>query len=350
MPMSPRRSRKNADLAGTNLHTTGKYIYYKHPVTGKKIYMHGLTRDEAIRYALQANNEIKKQVNQLDHVPDLIDRFIDEYLPLKQYAPRTQAGILTKLKKIKATFNGVPLRNITVLTLKEYLEPFSPHSRKHNRLLWIDIYKYAMSEGLAEHNLAQRTLTKKLPTRQRPRLTLKQFNKIYSTSPEWFKIAMLAQLLILQRRDDLVNIKFSDYKNGLLTIIQHKTGTGLKITANDELEKLFRRAKQSGIASPYLLHKRPKKVRREYINKKQHWTQITPEILTREFKKQREKHGIKSPWYEIKSLGGRLLIDQGKSKEFVKKLMGHNRISTTEIYLGNGVKWEKAEAGLTIKL
>ena len=356
MYMSPHRSRKNADLAGTNLYYSGKYLYYQNPITGKRIYMTGKTRNEAIQLAHLANKQIPEQRKKhaQDHIPDLLDRFITDYLPLKEYAPATHRGVITKLNKIKTEFDGVQLGDITVITLRDHLEPFGPHSRKHNRLLWIDIYKYALSEGLCEANLAERTLTKKLPKRQRQRLTLQQFNAIYELAPDWFQLAMLTSLLTLQRRNDLVKIRFSDYTGGILKVIQCKTNTGLKITANEQLDGIFKKSKQSGLLSPYLLHKRPEKVRRDYINKKEHWTQLTPELLTRTFKKYADKtklfdHTENQPtWYEIKSLGGRLLIDQGYTTEFVQQLMGHQKLSTTMIYLGDGIEWKVAKTGLKI--
>ena len=347
-----RRTSKNKHLIGTNLYYANKertYLYYENRVTGKKFYLKGMSEAQAIIYALQANAlmpEIQKQMA-ADHLPNLLDKFVTDYLPLKEYAPRTYQGVITKVNKLKQEFIGKNLQDLTVLSLRDYLEPFSPHSRKHNRLLWIEIYKYAMSEGLVDSNLAERTLTKKIPKRQRDRLTLTQFNTIYSNSPEWFQIAMLACLLTLQRRDDLVNIKFTDFNKGVLSLIQNKTGTGLNITANSDLDALFRRSLRTPTPSPYLVHKNP--LRAKKTTKKQHWTQVTPEMLTREFKKQRDLV-IKSTatFYEIKSLGGRLLIEQGQNIEFVNALMGHGDMATTQIYLDNGITWKQAEAGLKV--
>ncbi len=55
--MSPRRSRKNSDLP-ENLYYTGKYPYYRHPATGKKTYLTGKSRTEAIELTNKANNAL----------------------------------------------------------------------------------------------------------------------------------------------------------------------------------------------------------------------------------------------------------------------------------------------------
>lgn len=354
--MAPRRTRKNIDLLGTHIQTNGKYLVYKHPITGKRFPLSGMTRNEAIVYAHKLNAEIgsKKQYQGKDHMPDFLDRFTDEFLPSKEYAKTTLSGALTRIKRLKIDFDGQYLQDLTVIDLKNYFAPYSPYSRKPMRLLWIEIYKFAISEDLCENNLAKRTLTKKIPKRKRERLTIEQFEAIYIIAPEWLQIAMRACLLTLQRRIDLINIQFTDYSDGVLSLIQSKTGTGLHITAHDELDELFARSKKTLIPSPYLIHKKPIRCRREYLNKKNHWTQVNPEMLTRTFKQHRDKckifDGIKNKptWYEIKSLGGRLLIQQGYSEEFVQQLMGHKKLSTTQIYLNNGVEWKIAETGLKL--
>ncbi len=72
-------------------------------------------------------------------------------------------------------------------------------------------------------------------------------------------------------------------------------------------------------------------------------------MLTRKFKELRDE-AIESTatWYEIKSLGGRMLIEQGYDAHFVQMLMGHSRESTTQIYLDNGIIWKQAEVGLKV--
>ena len=72
-------------------------------------------------------------------------------------------------------------------------------------------------------------------------------------------------------------------------------------------------------------------------------------MLTRTFKTLRDEViDSTATWYEIKSLGSRLLIEQGMSVEFVQVLCGHAKESTTQIYLENGITWKQAEAGLKI--
>lgn len=351
MQMPPRRLSQNKELE-TNLYWKDRsrtVLYYRNPITGKKFYLPGKTVAEANEHARQANALLPqiRQEYQRDHIPDLLDRFVTDYMLPKGYAPRTLKERQFKINRIKHEFSGRLLTELTVLDLRDYLDPFTPHARKLVRLLWIDIYKYAMSEGIVEANLAERTLTKKIPKRERDRLSIGEYRAIHAIAPQWFQIAMDAALLTLQRREDLLNIRHTDYTDGILQLIQQKTGTGLRITANTALDELFRRSRHTSIPSPHLVHRKPLRAKRD---RSDHWTKVRPEMLTRTFKQLRDQaapHSTAS-WYEIKSLGGRLLIEQGHSDEFVQALMGHRKLSTTQIYLNDGIEWKMAEAGLKI--
>jgi len=346
----PRRSRKNADLP-RNLYTNGKYFYYRNPRTGNKVSLN-VPRAEAIELARAANAELKKApalIIRDDHLPDLLDRFELEYLPERNYAPRSLDEIRIKLKQYRREF-ARPIGDIDVKTLAAWLDRHNRAAYIKHRALWVNIYRFAISKGLTEHNIAEATLTKRPQARQRDRLTLDDYRAIYDIAAPWFRIAMDAALYTLQRRGDLVRIKIDDYQNDTLPIIQQKTGTAIRIKANDGLKSLVRRSQWSGVASPFLVHKKPHRRRREYLGRKEHHTQVTPAMLSREFARLRQKvTQTSATFHEIRSLGGRLLIEQGFSQEFVQVLMGHTTQSMTEHYLEDGsINWIQAEAGLRL--
>ncbi|MGB5279008.1 MAG: tyrosine-type recombinase/integrase [Gammaproteobacteria bacterium] len=160
----------------------------------------------------------------------------------------------------------------------------------------------------------------------------------------------------IYREGHLVSIKYTDYKDGILQVIQSKTGVALKIRANSQLDGLIKRSVRTGVMSKHLVHKNPAHKRHEYMAKKDHWAMVTPEMLSREFAKLREKAGIEPnagmnppTFHEIRSLGGRLLEEQGHSKEFIQALMGHTDQAMTAHYLEDGsIDWQMAEAALKL--
>jgi integrase len=81
--------------------------------------------------------------------------------------------------------------------------------------------------------------------------------------------------------------------------------------------------------------------RGEYLDRKEHWTQITPEMVTREFATLREKYGAcdhlraeqHPTFHEIRALGGELYRQAGWGNEAIQRLLGHTTEKMTRHYL-----------------
>ena len=90
-----------------------------------------------------------------------------------------------------------------------------------------------------------------------------------------------------------------------------------------------------------MVHKRPVKRRREYLDKKDHWTAVTPEMLTREFAGVRDKTGVcahlkpeqQTTFHEIRALGGELYRHAGWSDNSIQRLLGHSTEKMIRHYL-----------------
>lgn len=73
-----------------------------------------------------------------------------------------------------------------------------------------------------------------------------------------------------------------------------------------------------------------------------HWSQVTTDVLSKRFKDARDagasapRRGTTPPtFHEVRSLGGRLLEEQGSRKEYVRLLMRHGTMKMTDVYLDN---------------
>ncbi|GAA3584881.1 hypothetical protein [Marinobacter xestospongiae] len=107
---------------------------------------------------------------------------------------------------------------------------------------------------------AEVTYAKTEYRKNRQRLTLEGFKAIHAISPFWMQFAMEISLVTLQGRSEVLNMKFSDYQDGLIKVVRQKTKkhehAHLEIDC-PQLAELIPRARQSGIASPYIVHRRP---------------------------------------------------------------------------------------------
>lgn len=114
----------------------------------------------------------------------------------------------------------------------------------------------------------------------------------------------------------------------------------LKITMGTALREVVGECLRSPIASPYLIHYKPKARRREQIDAKDHWTSVTPDYLTKEFSKARDTahaydqvpKGERPTFHEIRALGSWLYEQQNFPTEYIQALMGHADEKMTKHY------------------
>jgi len=192
---------------------------------------------------------------------------------------------------------------------------------------------------------------------KRERLTYPAYLVVHGVAPPWLQNAMDLGLQTLQRREDLVLLRWSDIEGDRIRIEQGKTGRRLGIEVGPELREILQRCRDR-VASPYVLHRLPEKARPIGMraSSRQHHTQILPEQLTRAFADAFERSGLavkheqtRPTFHEIRSLGMALYREQGWSEERIQTLAGHADVSMTRHYLeGHEAPFQPVESGLLI--
>lgn len=316
------------------------YYRYRHPykkdAKGRPVeFAFGKDRKEANKAARIANNRLVEEVNLADLVTgnagltisQTIDRFIKEYPKLQSWAASTKKEHLRRLEKYKSDIGHHPITIYTMQEMSDYLDGYQGDGRKQCRNLLIHLYRFAVSKGIVPVNLAENTLATPAQKRQRGRMSLEQYRKIHANAPAWLQNAMDIALITLQGRNEITNMKFTDIKGDHLYVIRQKTKEHtehayLEIGIGKELEKVIKRCRGLAI-SKYIIHRRTK--------------QVSNDVLTRSFKTVRDNvfPKLKNPptFHEIRSLGGRLYLEQGYPKEYVQALMGHATVGMTDVYL-----------------
>jgi len=343
-----------------NLYPNGKYWRYRNPVTGV---MTSINRplEEAIKLARAANLKMAELVvddgsllavltgDRLPIVSNLLARFEEDWLPHRSYAARTLEEIKFKLERYRQDLGDRLIGQLDVLAMAEYLDNFSNNAYTKHRGLWVQIFAFAVAKGLAERNNAELTLVKKEAEKKRQRHTLDGLKVIINaaTTPPWLKRAIRLALASLQRRDDIVTWLKSaaDMEKNTLTVSPGKTQgydnpVHLKITMGATLREVVGECLRSPLASPYLIHYKPKARRREQIDAKDHWTSVTPDYLTKEFSKARDAAhaydhvpaGERPTFHEIRALGAWLYEQQNFPQEYIQALMGHADEKMTKHY------------------
>lgn len=373
--MVPRnRKRANRNLPD-NLHTfvsnNTTYYRYWHPIE-KKYFPMGTDRAKASAAARQLNAILAEQSKDKTLVAkvlgshtlaDLIKRYKEEQLPLKKLKASTQDLYEYRLNRFKKDLGKELVEDFTTKTIADYLDKhFSGDAYVKHRGTLIDLFRFAITKGWVDNNPAEVTYAKADNTKKRQRMTLEQFKALHEIAPDWLKIAMELAMLTLQGRNEIINMRFDDFQDDeqYLFVTRLKTDkhewSNIRIKTTKELRSILKRARRSGIASPYVVHYDP--VRRKKSDKREHWTQFTPNDFTKRFRELRDTLEIftrlpnaeRPTFHEIRSLGSWLYEKAGNKTEDVQKLMAHADKETTEYYQsGHEKKWLDAEVNLSLK-
>lgn len=272
----------------------------------------------------------------------VMQRFVAEFLPGRKLSARTLADYTDRLERAREHFGAARLiAEIETVDVSAYLDARPANSGNKDRAVLLTLWRFALSKGLATINAVAPTLRAR-DTKQRTRLSIEAFRAIRAAAAPWFQIALDLALVTLQRRGDLVAIRYDDVRDGCLHVAQGKVehhGTGrVAQRIGPQLAEIIARSRADAIASPFVLHRMPAKRRREYLAGKEHWSQIEPEMLSREFQRLRDGLHLydtlpmpeRPTFHEIRSLGAALYRDAGADPQ---DLLGHEDKEMTAHYL-----------------
>jgi integrase len=355
------------------------YYRYRNPITGRCTAF-GRDRDEAMKAARLLNARVEEtrvtakaeEVAQKVLGPgdvslaDFLDRFTQHILPAKRshrgkpLSPATLKEYGRMLDAVRAEMGTFAVRKIERRRVAEFLGSKPATTSNRYRALLSLVFKHAIAEGLCDVSPVAATLPQPEVV-ERERLTLEVFRAIREAAEPWFRNALDLAIQTLQRREDLVEMRFGDIRDGHLYVRQRKTSGrsdagNVRIHVGPELKTVFDRCRDD-IASPFLIHRRPQKMRREYREQRDHWTQVTKEMLTREFQRLRGELKViqhmpmkKRPsFHEIRALGADQYRAAGWPEASIQRLLGHSTLRMTELYLDrHEERWVDAEARLLL--
>lgn len=369
--MAPRPRTKSRKLpANLTAETKGNAVYYRYrnPITGQRTHL-GSDRNKAVNAAITLNahfaqklmdSQSEKIVGRvlLDRqtIGDFLKIFEEDILPSRRSKKGSQLSEKTlreygiMLRTIGKEFGHRTWESVTLEKVSDFLDRLPTRSSNAHRSLMIQIWRHAIAKGkiVPPANIPEMTIPRDHVVERQP-LSLEWFQAIRAAAAPWFQNAMDIALHTLQRREDIVLFRFDAIKaegnRNYLPVKQlkteHTSDMGrLLLPIGPDLEAIIARCRDD-VLSPYIVHKKPVKRRREYLEKKDHWTAVTPEMLTREFSRARDKAGIcshlkpeqRTTFHEIRALGGDLYRQSGWTNESIQRLLGHSTEKMTKHYL-----------------
>lgn len=364
----PRQRKDRRDWpTGLNARTRKGTVYYSYqdPTTKREIGL-GIDRAaaiQAVRTVLRnrAPEPVQAAISRIEKPRKTVDAFVDwflkEYLPAKRnkrgegLSASTLSNYRIYLERARMGWGSRDMASPDRAAVVELLDEMPADAANKARGILSKFFAQARARGLRDDNPVEGTV-KRDTVVQRDRLEQKHYDKIYEKAPAWLQRAMQLSLVSLQRPSDLCRSRRADWKDGVWKLRQSKSyGAGyglLRITPHAELRAALEDCRKHQVDDcPFLLGYEPEKKRD--AEGREHWAQLSDEILSRAFAEVRDTcakkyrwrwKGKPPPYYEIKSLGSRRYGDQGKPKAWIQQLLGHQNEQTTRIYLERGEeKW-----------
>lgn len=353
--MARKRLAANRALPPNLYVNTAGYYSYRDPVRKTQ---KGLGRDraQAIREARAANAAIAARDPSplVDWVLGRTDYTLAGWLPVyrelweakTEPAANTLASARSLLKRLgESDLAKMRMRHIETMHVATYLKEFEKATgaaqARNMRSRLTDIFRWAETQGVIDvaKSPVAATFTAEYKVK-RERLSLEQFWAIHAHASTWGKNAMLLALVTAQRREDVSNMKFADYKDGFLHVVQGKSGgeTRLQIDGAIRLSKVGLSVSdvvagcRDLIVSRYLVH------HIERSNKTKPGDMVRAPLISIAFQRARELAEIEASagrtppsFHEIRSLSERLYREEFGG-EFAQAMLGHKNAQMTSKY------------------
>ncbi|WP_323141324.1 tyrosine-type recombinase/integrase [Massilia phyllosphaerae] len=366
--MGRKRLAKNKGFPPNLYQNPAGYFYYKNPMTKAQ---KGLGRDRAHAFSeARAANAVlatMKPSSLADWVAGKVEYTLAEWLPLYNQlwqekvepTPSTVKASDSYLRRLaECDFAARRLPDITTLMVAQYLEAYKVErgapSAKQMRSKLSDVFRWAETQGLIESGRNPVTATR--PPRltvARERMSFEQFAAVRDQAPVWLRNAMNLGLVTGQRREDVLTMKFADWRDGRLHVAQGKSGgvTRLALDGGIGLAKLgltiadVVKSCRDLIASPYLVH------HDRHRGTTKPGRRVEGTGLAEAFAAARDAAGFEAKegrtpftFHEIRSLAERLYREE-RGPEFAQAILGHKNASTTARYDDLRGEWKVVSVG-----
>lgn len=353
--MGRKRLAKNKGFPPNLYQNPAGYFYYKNPNTKQQ---KGLGRDRAHAFSeARAANAVlatMKPSSLADWVAGKVEYTLAEWLPIYralwmekvQPKPATVFASDFYLRRLgESDMAARRLSEVSTFMVAQYLEAYKVErgapSANQMRSKMSDVFRWAETQGLIEagRNPVTATRAHKVVV-ARERMSLEQFLAVRDQAPVWLRNAMNLALLTGQRREDVVSLKFGDWKDGRLHVTQGKTGgkTRLALDGRIEIHKVGMsiadvvKQCRDAVASQYMVHH----VR--HHSGAMPGQKVLGKSVGEAFVVARAAAGIEAQegrtpitFHEIRSLAERLYREQ-HGAAFAQEIMGHKSAEMTARY------------------
>lgn len=268
------------------------------------------------------------ETNTTPTVAEILDRYQRECVPL--LAARTQRDYARHVQHLKNVFGA---RVAAELKPKDFGPFLQVRKGVHQRVRQLAVLSSAFTHAVSFWYILESNVLRDVKRpRGSPRDRLiedREFEAVKSRAPLRVQLMMDLALRLGQRQGDLLDLKWSDLKDGHVHVHQSKTGKRLAIEITPDLKRIFGKC--------WLLPNRG-----EYVITRRQGGRYTSEgfraLWQRTINAYCRRGGVRFTFHDIRAL----CATKCASPEIAMKLLGHTNISMTLRVYRRGVERVKA--------
>lgn len=242
----------------------------------------------------------------------------------------TQADYKFALDKLIAKFGEAPIDQVRPSHVQAYLELRSTES-KHRALREVAvfgrIFRYARAHEWTKNDPIEPIERKRLPGRKHIDITDDMLQAVYDNATQDLRDAIDIAYYISQRPADVLKLRETDIKDGILSLRQNKTSKPIRIAAVAGLAETIERI---------MARKQSHTVRSLSLLVDERGAAMTKAKLRSRFEKAREAAGIKGSDFQFRDLRRKSGTDVREQAgiEAAQAILGHSSVVMTEHYTG----------------
>lgn len=272
---------------------------------------------------------IVKPATELGTVSSLLDWYLVNIAPNK--APRTYQDNIKEAENLKKGLGHIPYTQLKphhVATYRDARGLEAPVRANREKALLSHVFSKAMEKGMVDFNPCSGVRRNTEKARERM-IEDREYQEVYALAEPSIKRMMTLIYRTCQRPEDLLKASISNIKKvehegrevRVLRISQGKTGKTVDIVLAGDLEKLVDEHLRQNPVWPTFVHTRAGK-------------KYTYSGIAGMFRRYVRKADLKDfGMYDIKGKGATDMYRSGVPLERIQHLLGHDSITTTEIYI-----------------
>ena len=359
------RTRNNALPKYVELNPRNQTYYYKNPAMPEKARL-GKGEQEAVRLASQLNARYRIQCEQeaarLEASVNLggvgfseaFRAFVDKYISDFSLKSSTARLLHQRGRRLADALGKVQVPMVDPQMLREAISTGSQFEQGKLKTLLLRLFRYAKSTGMYPSHLGNPVddlFVDPLPHKCRHRMTIEQFNAIYSVAPQWLRWLMTLAFHLALRRVDLVSLRFDDVAGDRIISPIRKTdsqardmeATSVDFPIHPDVRNVLMEARRSSLRvgrCPFIVHRQPDRRTGRAAGaleggRMEHPAQVLPDYASKAFYKARDLARDRTRLFdglsvrqmptlhEIRALSSHLYATAGYEVAAVQELMAH---------------------------